>query len=330
MRIASALVGILGILVVNGCGSDASSSTPSGTPSSGNADAGGAGSGGGTDGGGGGTPGADSGTAGGGDDAGKTVPTGSAGYAFGTYIVLGDSISDRGGEAPFFYELLNKNDDATYPTWKGHDLATRYPGITYVHGAVAGAETTVYTDQKAGAFSTLVDQVKALNSNYPGDVFITITIGGNDLNSHATAAILDPASDQKNRDQLATALKGALTELTTPKRLGNGKVLIVEANVYDASDGQGTWGTVGKCGPKVDTGKATDTKVFQAWNDVIANAISSVGEQDRALDLHGLFFGHGFTSTDRWFATDCLHPVKKGHNVIRAEAWRILTGETIQ
>lgn len=60
--------------------------------------------------------------------------------------MLGDSISDRGAKGPFFYDLLHQNDDTTYPTWKGHDLATRFPGLQYVHAAVAGSITAAYGD----------------------------------------------------------------------------------------------------------------------------------------------------------------------------------------
>jgi lysophospholipase L1-like esterase len=312
MRIAPAL---LGLFLVVGCSGSDGASTDAPADAGGGTDAGT-------------TSNGDSGAAPAPDAGLPGIPVGTS-YAFGTYIALGDSISDRGGEAPFFYDLLLKNDDATYPAFKGKDLTTRYPGITYVHGAVAGAQTTVYHDETAGAFSTLVDQVKALKNSYPGDVLITITIGGNDLNSHALDAI--QGKDQQDKTELAAALKSTLGELTTAGRLGSGKVLIVEGNVYDASDGTGNWGSVGRCGPKIDTGKAADTAAFTAWNDVIAQAIADVGDRDRALDLHGLFFGHGFTTTtDRWFAADCLHPVKKGHNVIRSEVWRILTGETVQ
>jgi hypothetical protein len=58
--------------------------------------------------------------------------------SLGTYIALGDSISDLGGTGPFFYDLLLNNDDTTYPAQKGHDLSTRFPGIRYDHRAVAG------------------------------------------------------------------------------------------------------------------------------------------------------------------------------------------------
>jgi len=30
-----------------------------------------------------------------------------------------------------------------------------------------------------------------------------------------------------------------------------------------------------------------------------------------------------------WYISDCLHPTKKGHNVLRGAYWTMLTGEAI-
>src|SRR5437764_7253937 len=130
---------------------------------------GGMGGGGGTGAGGGG------GTTGGtGGNAGPLLP---ADAKIGTYIALGDSISDRGGTGPFFYDLLNT------------DLAARYPGLTFVHGAQQGAITDVFSDNQPSGAPLLKTQIDALGSSYAGDIVVTVTIGGNDLNAHALAAI---------------------------------------------------------------------------------------------------------------------------------------------
>ena len=248
---------------------------------------------------------------------------------FGTYIVLGDSISDKGGEPPYFYDLLFKNDDTTYPTFKGHDLSTKYPGIQEVHAAIAGSVTDLYADEQGQNIPTLASQIKGLGTSYPGDVLITITIGGNDLNYHAYDAAT--GNDANDKAQLTTFLDTALTELTTPGRLGSGKVTILEANIYDASDGKGNWQSGGPsgghCGPNLDVGQTVDTNGFTAWNGIIAQAIAKA-TGDHPLDLHALFAGHGFNSNDMWYAGDCIHPNKKGHGMLRAAMWQLLTGET--
>ena len=258
-----------------------------------------------------------------GDDA---APPATANAKIGTYIALGDSISDRGGVAPFFYELLLKNDDATYPAWSGKDLSTRYPGIQYVHGAIAGSVTGPYTDRTAGAAPKLSDQIKKLGSTYPGDVLVTITIGGNDLNDHAGDAVTN--ADAPDKTQCAANLQAALAELTTPARLGAGKVYIVEANIYDASDGKGNWLTGGPRCPQFNTGSKLDVQVFDAWNAVITSAVAAT-PNDTLLDIRALFSGHGFNSADNWYYTDCIHPTAKGHHQLRRAMWHAITGEAL-
>jgi lysophospholipase L1-like esterase len=241
--------------------------------------------------------------------------------------VLGDSISDGGGEAPFFYDLLFKNDNTTYPTFQGHDLSTKYPGITYVHAAIAGSVTDLYSDESGQKIPTFASQITGLGSTYPGDVLVTVTIGGNDLNDHAYYAISQ--QDETYRQQLTAHLQAELAELTKPGRLGTGKVTILEANIYDASDGQGNWQSVGHCGPNVDVASSLEIQGFANWNGIIAQQIAAVSTVDHPLDLHGLFNGHGYNSTDNWYFTDCLHPNKKGHNMLRSAFWQQLTGEAI-
>jgi lysophospholipase L1-like esterase len=215
-----------------------------------------------------------------------------------------------------------------YPQFQGKDLSTKWPGIMYVHGAIGGAVSGPYTDKLVPTqASKMTDQVKGLGSSYPGDVLVTITIGGNDLADHAPDAVLK--SDGPDRTQLATNLAAALGELSMPGRLGSGKVYIVEANIYDASDGKGNWKTGGGAAcPPYDTGMALDTMTFQNWNDVVTAAIGKT-QNDFVLDIHTLFAGHGFNGTDKWYFTDCIHPNSKGHNEIRREVWRMLTGDKI-
>jgi lysophospholipase L1-like esterase len=247
--------------------------------------------------------------------------------AFGTYIALGDSISDRGGQGPFFYDLLLKNDATTYPAWAGHDLSTRFPGIQYVHGAVAGSITGPYGDVLTSGAPLMTTQVQGLGHSYPGDVLVTITIGGNDLNFHAGDAVT--GLDAPDKQKFTANLKTLLDELTTPGRLGAGKVIIVEANIYDASDGQGNWQTGGGAAcPPYNVPGSQDVGVFAAWNQIISNGIGATGGIDRLLDLHALFAGHGFNGQDSWYFTDCIHPSQKGHHQLRREAWRLITGET--
>src|SRR5438552_1099667 len=82
---------------------------------------------------------------------------GSPGLAtLGTLVVLGDSISDGGGQPPFYYELLKT------------DLITKYGQIAYHNNAQSGSKT-----------DALVGQIKGLPGTLPGPVAVVITSGGN-------------------------------------------------------------------------------------------------------------------------------------------------------
>jgi lysophospholipase L1-like esterase len=286
--------------------------------------------GGSTDAGGGGDDAASSSSAEGGDDAASsstpTTPPVATTANFGTYIVLGDSISDRGGSPPFFYDLLHQNDDTTYPAWKGHDLVTRFPGIQYVHAAVAGSITAAYGDTTTTGAPLMSTQITGLGSSYPGDILVTITIGGNDLNDHAGDAVL--GLDAPEKQKFTANLKADLDALMTPGRLGSGKLYVLEANIYDATDGKGDWSKGGAACPNYTVPATQDQTVFAAWNDIVTQAIAA-HSGDYLFDIHTLFSGHGFNSSASWYYSDCIHPNKTGHDELRREAWRLITGETI-
>ncbi|HEY5317069.1 MAG TPA: SGNH/GDSL hydrolase family protein [Solirubrobacteraceae bacterium] len=256
----------------------------------------------------------------------STTPPVATTASFGTYIVLGDSISDRGGAPPFFYDLLHQNDDTNYPTWKGHDLSTRFPGIQYVHAAVAGSITAAYGDTTTTGAPVMSDQITGLGSSYPGDILVTITIGGNDLNDHAGDAVL--GLDAPEKMKFAANLKADLDALTAPGRLGAGKLYILEANIYDSSDGQGDWSKGGAACPRYTVAGTQDQMVFSDWNEILTQAITA-HSGDYLFDIHSLFAGHGFNSSANWYYSDCIHPNKIGHNELRREAWRLITGESI-
>jgi len=262
--------------------------------------------------GGGGGGGTDTGGTGG--NAGPLLP---ADAKIGTYIALGDSISDRGGTGPFFYDLLNA------------DLAAKYPGLVYVHGAEQGAITDVFSDNQPSGAPLLRTQIDSLGSSYAGDVLVSITIGGNDLNAHSIAAITNTDADL--RAELDAHLAAELGELATPGRLGSGKVYIVLANIYDFTDGQGDFATV-MCGPGVNISAAAVATGFGNWNTVLATNIAKVG--GALYDMHADFTGHGYNNPDTtqlWYdPASCIHPNTKGHDAIRRGIYRVLTGESLQ
>jgi len=301
--VAAFAIGCGSSTAMNGTGGNGGGGGTGGTGGTGG---GGAGGGGGTGGGGGG---------GGGAPSGGLVPPGGS---LGTYIVLGDSISDNGGASPFFYDQLHA------------DLMKKWPSIMYVHAAVAGAITDTYSDNTPAGAPLLKTQIAGLANNYPGDVLVTITIGGNDLNSHAIKAI--GGVDATVRGEFGTHLDAELGELTTAGRLGSGKVYVVLANIYDFSDGMGDFATI-KCGPGANVTSTMDQMVFAAWNGLAATSASSHGVT--IYDMHADFMGHGYNNmnaSDVWYfknGADCIHPDATGHDAIRRSIYKIVTGEAL-
>ena len=242
-----------------------------------------------------------------------TPPT--SGLSFKTYVTLGDSISDKGGEGPFFYDLLVKNDDTKYPEAKGKDLSTKY-----------GADIVVQHASKGGARSVNLDsQVGGLPKTLAGPVLVTITIGGNDIQA-ALANLLATGDDSKDRATFQANLKTALDELTQADRFGAGvKVRVVLANVYDPSDGTGnfTYGS-SKCPGALGfwpSGKATST-LLDPWEKIMADEAAKHPEVT-LVDLRAKFNGHGVATgaATTWFYSDCIHPNAAGHASTRDLFW---------
>jgi hypothetical protein len=135
----------------------------------------------------------------------------------GSLVILGDSIGDGGGVGPFYYDLLKQ------------DLGNKYGSISYQHAAQSGSKT-----------SALKSQISGLPKTLPGPVAVCITSGGNDMKDQLLAIVsgLDGAA----LAQMGANISEALSILLQPGRFGVGvDVHVFEANIYDASDGQGNF-----------------------------------------------------------------------------------------
>ncbi|MDB4969464.1 MAG: hypothetical protein JWN44_5153 [Myxococcales bacterium] len=290
------MIALFGVLVVTGCGGGSVQGTSDG--------GGGAGGGGGS-----------TGTGG----NGNTGPLLTGGATIGTYIVLGDAISAHGGTGPYFDDQLNA------------DLAGKFPGLTFVQAAQKDAIVDVYGDLLPKDVPLMKTQVAGLRHDYPGDVLISITIGGGDLNGHAIAAIT--GSDAGFRAEFDKHLGEQLAELTTPGRLGTGKVYVVLGTIYDFTDGMGNFATV-QCGPAANVNPSVVQATFGSWNGVIASNANKIGAA--LYDMHADFNGHGYNNSnvaDVWYDagdfTTCLLPNMKGHDSIRRALYKIVTGDTL-
>ncbi len=258
---------------------------------------------------------ADGGASGG--DASATADAGgsSAPLEYKSYVILGDSISDRGGSSPYFYDLLPKNVDATYPDYKGKDFGTRYPGIKVVKNSKGGAQSV-----------DLVGQVNLLQETLPGPVVVSVTIGGNDMQANAVAILQE--QDQAARDKFKTNLTNAYDALMKPGRFGaDVKVKVYQANIYDPSDGEGNFAEAGCPAPLSLFPKKSTVAGFDGWNKALADALAKYGSDVVIVDMRGRFQGSGvghFTDGKTWFEKDCIHPNAKGHDQIRRVFWEAI------
>lgn len=235
---------------------------------------------------------ADSGT----QQTGDTGTTTTA-KTFKTHVILGDSISDNGGQGPFFYDLLDA------------DLKAKYGDIKVIKASKGGSKAP-----------NLGGQISTVTGPLEGPVLVTITIGGNDIQA-AIAKVISGADDTKERTDFQEFLDGALVELKKPDRFGPGvQVAVYMTNVYDPSDGTGNFkfasGT--KCGGALGfypAGKPT-TPTLDPWEKIFVDEAAKY-QDVHVLDMRAKFQGHGVPTSEPWFVTDCIHPNAKGHNAIR-------------
>ena len=249
---------------------------------------------------GGGTAGGGSAGVGGNGGAGGAPPSGGL-ESLGTLIVLGDSIGDGGGVPPYYYDLLRDS------------LSARYGALAYERRAHGGSHT-----------SALAGQVSSLPASLPGPVAVAITSGGNDMKDDVLAVA--SGMDGPLIAQMGANIGGALDSLLAPGRFGAGvEVHVYEANVYDATDGQGNFNE-GGCNVSVPVVLPTDP-FFAKWNTEIATQVTSRGQT--LVDIHARFYGHGFNNPPNWYASDCTHPNASGHDQLRRYFYELITGEEL-
>lgn len=253
------------------------------------------------------TPGADSGT---------TTP---ATTKFKTHVILGDSISDGGGQAPFYYDLLDKNDDTKWPDAVGKDFSALY-----------GSDIKVVKVSRGGAKGqNLGGQISLIPATLEGPVVVTMTIGGNDVQA-ALGALLTSGDDTKQRTDFQEFLDAAIAELTKPDRFGAGvKVSVYMANVYDPSDGTGNFTIASsgkKCpGPLAYFPAGRETKpLLDPWSKIFTD-VAAKYPGTTVVDLRAKYQGHGVASADSWFVADCIHPNAAGHDALRDLFWENIT-----
>jgi lysophospholipase L1-like esterase len=219
-------------------------------------------------------------------DAGSAGTTKSPLKKLGSLVILGDSIGDGGGVAPFYYDVLKQK------------LQAKYGTIAYAHEAQSGSKT-----------DALSSQVSRLSHNMPGPVAVCITSGGNDMKAQVQAILL--GLDGPARATMGTNVRNALSAILAPNRFGQGvHARVFEANIYDASDGVGDFGAH-QCAFGQGLPATPSDGFFGNWNAVVTQ---EVGAKSQVLmDIHARFRGHGYSGSPNWYARDCTHPNATGH-----------------
>ena len=211
---------------------------------------------------------------------------------FKTYVILGDSISDRGGSGPFFYDLV------------GDDLKKKDSAIAVVKKSRGGAVSR-----------QLPGQVTSLPATLAGPVAVSVTIGGNDMQGAAIAIL--QGNDAADRKTFQESLAKAYDELMKPGRFGEGvAVTIFHATIYDPTDGQGNFGEAGCPGYLAAIPKQPTKRFWDNWNNAAKEVTDKYGASLVTVDIRSKFEGHGvghLKDGSSWFAPDCIHPNTTGH-----------------
>ncbi len=246
------------------------------------------------------------------DSDGGTLSNGPLPSAFGSYVVLGDSISDVGAgpqTGPFYRDLLYQNDDTLYPAWKGITLKDKFGVTQYVPKAVGGSRT-----------SELALELGTVPAGLATPILVTVTSGGNDMTASLGDILLNPTASAADAQRTADNVDAFLQAVEGKYP---GQVYVLQADVYDPS---GDTGNFASCPNLIPIDKKVDQATFAQWNGLIHAAIAKHPYAYTA-PLHDTFLGHDVHSADNWFYIDCIHPTPKGHHHIRRMFWKLLTGQ---
>jgi lysophospholipase L1-like esterase len=227
------------------------------------------------------------------------------------YVALGDSISIdhyAGGEGRGGASLLARNRDDDFPQWRGRDLATLDPHLSYHLLATNGGTT-----------STLLDsQLRWLERSAIAPTVVTLTVGGNDL----LGAYGDTRRAREVVSVVRTRVGQALVRLRSILRRPSDPVIV--GTVYDPSDGTGDASRVGL---------PPWPQVVDVLAELNADLRGVAGEHGaRVADIHDYFLGHGLragnpaqgesrpANRDLWFC-NVIEPNAWGASAVRAAFW---------
>jgi lysophospholipase L1-like esterase len=251
------------------------------------------------------------------------------------YIIVGDSVAagydatGRNGEGGHGFARLVYDNHPSYPDHAGHDLSSLHPGCQFVRVAESGATS-------ADALSNLRSALGgALPESVPGDVLVSINVGGNDFNDDIRT-IIDPISTAAVTSQLRANLAEMFSLLRAryEDREAGKTVTFLVQDVHDPTDDTGSIPAGyddGFCStinnplfiPALRTQALTNLGTL---NTGIHEEV--VAQNGVVVPFHDGFLGHGMNATsERWLSNDCTHPTDEGHDALRRIVWETLTGD---
>jgi lysophospholipase L1-like esterase len=243
---------------------------------------------------------------------------------FTRYLALGDSISidlypalDYAGASDWVdsarlrrglgaASLFHRNDDVVWPEFRGRDLASRYPGLTFRNGHDLGGPTDGDSDNLTSDGAT-TDDVRAyqLPRVTPSDepTLVTLTVGGNDM-----LAVLHRDPPPRN---LVAGMASRLRRILRDIKARRPQSLVLVTNVYDPSDGTNQLGD----GRRLDE----PARWLADYNLQLRVAVAET-EGARLADIHRHFLGHGLTAPpdERWYWRGLIvEPGARGASEVR-------------
>jgi hypothetical protein len=229
------------------------------------------------------------------------------------YVALGDSISIddySGGPGRGGASLLFRNRDDDFPSWKGRDLQTRRPDMTFRLLATDGATTR----------TLLSTQLPRLAASDVRPTLVTLTIGGNDV----VSAYGDTRAARHVIADVRTATSLALTQL---EPLLAPRAQVVVGTVYDPSDGTADAERLGL--PPWPDAVDVIAELNQALREVALHHGAVVAEIGRHFQGHGLLAGDPArpeprpAQRDLWFCS-VIEPNAWGAGGVREAFWAAL------
>lgn len=215
---------------------------------------------------------------------------------------------DAGAVAPIgAASLLARNDDARWPEFAGHDLASREPHLEPVILASDGASIgEVFGDQ--------LPEVEPTDD----DAIVTLTVGGNDLLSAFSARPRAGLMERIVRD-IAGGFDALLDAISGT--LPNARIVL--STVYDPSDRSGRIpGILEELGPLPLQHLETLNAHIRERGRGRPNTV--------VADLYAHFLGHGASVEPRfrWYwKRSLIEPSAEGASEIRRVWLRALDGE---